>query len=199
MISITLLLIILNIGISLIALYWNEKVFELGMLRPYRMFRKQTWYEVITSGFLHAGISHLLVNMFVLYFFGTVMEQVLGPAHFIALYFSALVFSSLPSLIMHKDNPEYATIGASGAVEAVLFSYIFVFPTEKLILILLPIPIPAWIFGLLFLAYSIYEGRRGKGNVNHGAHIAGALWGVLYLIFFVPNSVDHILTIFGWL
>jgi membrane associated rhomboid family serine protease len=199
MISITLLLIILNIGISLIALYWNEKVFDLGMLRPYRMFRKQTWYEVITSGFLHAGISHLLVNMFVLYFFGTVMEQVLGPTHFIALYFSALVFSSLPSLIMHKDNPEYATIGASGAVEAVLFSYIFVFPTEKLILILLPIPIPAWIFGLLFLAYSIYEGRRGKGNVNHGAHIAGAAWGVLYLIFFVPNSVDHILTIFGWL
>ncbi len=199
MISITLLLIILNIGISLIALYWNEKVFDLGMLRPHRMFRKQTWYEVITSGFLHAGISHLLVNMFVLYFFGTVMEQVLGPTHFIALYFSALVFSSLPSLIMHKDNPEYATIGASGAVEAVLFSYIFVFPTEKLILILLPIPIPAWIFGLLFLAYSIYEGRRGKGNVNHGAHIAGAAWGVLYLIFFVPNSVDHILTIFGWL
>lgn len=199
MISITLLLIILNIGISLIALYWNEKVFDLGMLRPYRMFRKQTWYEVITSGFLHAGISHLLVNMFVLYFFGTVMEQVLGPTHFIALYFSALVFSSLPSLIMHKDNPEYATIGASGAVEAVLFSYIFVFPTEKLILILLPIPIPAWIFGLLFLAYSIYEGRRGKGNVNHGAHIAGAAWGILYLIFFVPNSVDHILTIFGWL
>lgn len=199
MISITLLLIILNIGISLVALYGNEKIFEAGMLRPYRMLRKQTWYEVITSGFLHAGISHLLVNMFVLYFFGTVMEQVLGPAHFIALYFSALVFSSLPSLIMHKDNPEYATIGASGAVEAVLFSYIFVFPTEKLILILLPIPIPAWIFGLLFLVYSIYEGRRGKGNVNHGAHIAGALWGVLYLIFFVPNSVDHILTIFGWL
>lgn len=199
MTSITILLIVLNIGISLIALYKYEKLFEVGMLRPYRMMRKQTWYEVITSGFLHAGISHLLVNMFVLYFFGSVMEQVLGPWHFIALYFSALIFSSIPSLIMHKDNPDYATIGASGAVEAVLFSYIFVFPTEKLILILLPIPIPAWIFGLLFLAYSIYEGRRGKGNVNHGAHIAGAAWGVLYVLFFVPNSVDHILTIFGLL
>lgn len=199
MISITILLIVLNIAISLLALYGNEKLFDVGMLRPYRMFRKQTWYEVITSGFLHAGISHLLVNMFVLYFFGSVMEQVLGPVHFIALYFSALIFSSIPSLIMHKDNPEYATIGASGAVEAVLFSYIFVFPTEKLILILLPIPIPAWIFGLLFLVYSVYEGRRGKGNVNHGAHIAGAAWGVLYLLFFVPNSVDHILTIFGLL
>ena len=197
MISITIVLILLNVGISLAALYWNKKIFDLGMLRPYRMFRKQTWYEVITSGFLHAGMTHLLVNMFVLFFFGTVMEQVLGVGHFIALYFSALVFSSIPSLVMHKDNPEYATIGASGAVEAVLFSYIFVFPTEKLILILLPIPIPAWIFGLLFLAYSIYEGRRGKGNVNHGAHIAGAAWGVLYLLFFVPNSVDHILTIFG--
>lgn len=197
MISITILLIVLNIAISLTALYGNEKIFDKGMLRPYRMLRKQTWYEVITSGFLHAGISHLLVNMFVLYFFGSVMEQVMGPWHFAALYFSALIFSSIPSLIKHKDNPDYATIGASGAVEAVLFSYIFVFPTEKLILLLLPIPIPAWIFGILFLVYSVYEGRRGKGNVNHGAHIAGAAWGVLYLLLFVPNSVDHVLSVFG--
>ncbi len=199
MISITLVLIVLNILISLAALYAVPKLFEKGMLRPYRTIRKQTWYEVITSGFLHAGFTHLLVNMFVLYFFGSVMEQVLGMGHFTALYFSGLMFSALPSLIKHKDNPDYATIGASGAVESVLFSYIFVFPTEKLILVLLPVPIPAWFFGIAFLAYSIYEGKRGAGNVNHAAHIAGAIWGILYLIIFVPNSVDHILTIFGLL
>ncbi|MEX0945130.1 MAG: rhomboid family intramembrane serine protease, partial [Balneolaceae bacterium] len=190
MMTITLVLILLNVVVSLYALYINEKVFEIGMLRPYRTFRNQTWYELITSGFLHAGITHLLVNMFVLYFFGTVIEQVIGPFHFLALYFSALVVSSIPSLVKHRQNPDYATIGASGAVEAVLFSFIFIFPTEKLMLILLPIPIPAWIFGIGFLVYSIYEGKRGKGNVNHGAHIAGAVWGILYLIFFVPGSVD---------
>lgn len=197
MISLTLWIILFNVMVSLFALYIDGRVLEKGMLRPYRTFRQQTWYEVITSGFLHANLTHLLVNMFVLYFFGSVMEGVLGPVHFLMLYFSGLLVSSIPSLVKHRDNPEYATIGASGAVEAVLFSFIFVFPTEKLILILLPIPIPAWLFGLAFLAYSVYEGKRGKGNVNHAAHIAGAIWGVLYLIFFVPNSVDHILTIIG--
>ncbi|MCC5943176.1 MAG: rhomboid family intramembrane serine protease [Balneolaceae bacterium] len=197
--TVTITLIVINVVVSLAALYVSPKLLEKGMLRPYRTLRKQTWYEVITSGFLHANLSHLLVNMFVLFFFGVVMEQVLGVFYFTALYFSGLLFSSIPSLVTHKDNPDYATIGASGAVESVLFSYIFIFPTEKLILILLPIPIPAWFFGLAFLAYSVFEGKRGAGNVNHAAHIAGAIWGILFLILFVPNSVDHILTIFGLL
>lgn len=197
--SLTLLLIIINAVVSLSALYLNKKIFEWGLLRPYRTFRTQSWHEVITSGFLHANLTHLLVNMFVLFFFGIIMEQTLGGLHYLSLYFSALVISSLPSLVRYKDDPNYATIGASGAVQAVLFSYIFVFPTESIILIFLPIPIPAWIFGLIFLAYSVFEGKRRVGNVNHEAHIAGAIWGVLYMIIFVPNSVDHILTIFGLL
>lgn len=195
--SLTVLLIIINIVVSLSALYLNKKILEWGLLRPYRTLRAQSWHEVITSGFLHANFTHLLVNMFVLFFFGIIMEQTLGSLHFLSLYFSALVISSLPSLIRYKDDPNYATIGASGAVQAVLFSYIFVFPTESIILIFLPIPIPAWIFGLIFLAYSVFEGKRRVGNVNHEAHIAGAIWGMLYMIIFVPNSVDHILTIFG--
>lgn len=197
--TITLGLISITSIISLLALYVNESIYEKGMLRPYRTIRKNTWYEIFSSGFLHGSLTHLLVNMFVLYFFGTVMEQVLGPVHFLVLYLSALAFSSIPSFVLHRDNPNYATIGASGAVEAVLFSYIFVFPTEKLILLLLPIPIPAWLFGIAFLAYSIYAGQKGSMKINHEAHIAGAIWGILYLIFFVPNSIDHILTVFGLL
>lgn len=197
--TVTLILIVITAVISLVALYGNQKLLDLGMLRPYRTVRKQTWYEVITSGFLHAGFGHLAVNMFVLFFFGTVMEQTLGVSHFLALYFTGLVFSAIPSLVRHKNEPNYATLGASGAVESVLFSYIFVFPTETIIIVLLPIPIPAWLFGLAFLGYSVYESKRGVGNVNHEAHIAGALWGVIYLLFFVPNSVDHILTVFGLL
>lgn len=198
-ISITLILIIITSIVSLLALYGYESVYEKGMLRPYRTVRKNTWYEVISSGFLHGSLTHLLVNMFVLYFFGTVMEQVLSPAYFLALYFSGLVASSVPSFLLHRDNPDYATIGASGAVEAVLFSYIFVFPTEKLIFLLLPVPIPAWLFGVLFLAYSIYAGQRGSMKINHEAHIAGAIWGILYMLIFVPNGVDHIMRVFGLL
>ncbi|MCG2589379.1 rhomboid family intramembrane serine protease [Rhodohalobacter sulfatireducens] len=198
-ISVTIILIGITCVISLIALYGNEKIYELGMLRPYRTVRKNSWYEVISSGFLHGSLAHLLVNMFVLFFFGSVMEQVLGVYHFLALYISGLAVSSIPSFLFHRDNPSYATLGASGAVEAVLFSYIFVFPTEKLILLLLPIPIPAWLFGAAFLAYSIYEGQKGSMKINHEAHIAGAIWGILYLLFFVPNSIDHILTILGLL
>jgi len=197
--SVTIILIGITCIISLFALYGNEKIYETGMLRPYRTVRKNTWYEIITSGFLHGSFTHLLVNMFVLYFFGSVMEQVLGIHHFIGIYFSGLAASSIPSIVLHRNNPNYATIGASGAVEAVLFSYIFVFPTEKLILLLLPIPIPAWLFGIAFLAYSIYEGKKGSMKINHEAHIAGAIWGILYLLFFVPNSIDHILTVFGLL
>lgn len=192
-------LILLNVLISLTALYGSERLYQWGMFRPYRTLRENSWYELITSGFLHGSLTHLLVNMMVLFFFGTVMENVLGNMQFISLYFSALLFSAIPSLIKHKNNPHYATIGASGAVEAVLFSYIFVFPSEKIILLLLPIPIPAWFFGLAFIGYSIYESKRGKGNINHAAHIAGAVWGIFYMILFVPNSIDHILTVLGLL
>jgi membrane associated rhomboid family serine protease len=190
-------IILLNVVISLAALYTSDKLYDWGMLRPYRTVRQNSWYELITSGFLHGSLTHLLVNMMVLFFFGSVMEDVLGITHFILLYTSALIVSGIPSVIKHKNNPQYATIGASGAVEAVLFSYIFVFPTEKIILLLLPIPIPAWFFGLAFIGYSVFESKRGGGNINHVAHITGAVWGLLYMILFVPNSIDHILTIFG--
>ena len=196
---VTLILIGLNVAVSLSALYLNREIFEKGLMRPYRTLRNGTWYEMITSGFLHANLSHLLVNMFVLFFFGIVIEQTLGPIHYLALYFSSLIVSAAPSLIRHRDNPNYATVGASGAVQSVLFSYIFIFPTEKIMLVLLPVPIPAWVFGILFLLYSVYEGQRKTGNVNHEAHIAGAFWGVVYMVLFVPNSVDHVLSVFGLL
>lgn len=197
--NITIALIALNVIVSLAALFVDRRIFETGLLRPYRTLRKQTWYELITSGFLHGNLSHLFVNMIVLFFFGVIIEQTLGWGYFLALYFSSLIISSFPSLIKYHDDPNYATVGASGAVQSVLFSYIFIFPTEKIILILLPVPIPAWVFGILFLLYSVFENRRKKGNVNHEAHIAGAFWGVLFMILFVPNSLDHILTVFGLL
>ena len=192
--SVTLILITANVVVSLVALYAVPQVFEKGMMMPYRVMRENTWYELISSGFIHAGIGHLFLNMFVLFFFGMALEQTIGREHFIALYLSALVISSLPSLFQHKDNPEFATVGASGAVESVLFGYILLFPLNTIYVMF--IPVYAIIFGALFLIYSVFASKR-EGRINHEAHIAGAIWGFLYLIIFVPNTVDHFLSVFG--
>ncbi len=194
--SITLILIAINAIVSLLGLYAHPRIIEIGMMIPYRTVRQKTWYEIITSGFVHASLGHLFFNMFTLFFFGPVLEQVLGPILFLILYFSGLVVSSLPSLLKHKDNPEYATLGASGAIESVLFAFILLFPFEKIYLMLIPIGIPAFIFGIMFIAYSIYASKQ-EGKVNHEAHIAGAVWGIIFMIVFVPGVIKHFLTTVG--
>lgn len=190
----TFILIGANILVSLAALYVHPKIFEYGMLKPYRVWREHTWYELISSGFVHAGMGHLFLNMFTLFFFGPVLENSIGAVHFVILYFSGLLVSSLPSLWFHKDDPNYATVGASGAVESVLFAFILLFPMQPIYIMLIPIGIPSFVFGIFFLGYSLYA-SKGQGKINHEAHIAGAVWGLLYLLIFVPNTIDHILTI----
>lgn len=196
---ITAVLIGITSAASLFALYLDRRVLNAGMLIPHRVIRNKSWYEVLTAGFLHASLGHLLVNMFVLFVFGMILEQNLGSFQYAALYLSGLLVSSLPSMLYHRDDPNYATLGASGGVESVLFGFIFLFPTDSIYFILLPIPIPAWLFGIAFLAYSVYESKKGSGKVNHEAHIAGAIWGILYMLIFVPNSIDHVLTLLGLL
>jgi membrane associated rhomboid family serine protease len=151
---------------------------------------------VITSGFVHGSISHLLFNMFTLFFFGPILETYIGEIQFLGLYFTGLIASSLPSLIRHKDDPQYATLGASGAVEAVLFGFILLFPLEPLYLMFIPIPIPSLLFGVAFIGYSIYASKK-EGRINHEAHIAGAAWGIFYMLAFVPNTIDHVLSMLG--
>lgn len=193
---ITYYIIAANVVVSLAGLFINPKVVHIGMLIPFRAVRNKTWYEVITSGFVHGSISHLLFNMITLFFFGPVLESQIGEVQFLLLYFSALIASSIPSLIKHKDNPEYATLGASGAVEAVLFGFILLFPMQPLYLMLIPIGIPALIFGIAFIGYSIYASKK-EGRINHEAHIAGAAWGLIYMLAFIPNTIDHVLTMLG--
>lgn len=194
--SVTYILIAANVLVSLLALYVAPVIFKRGMMRPYRVVREHSWYELISSGFIHAGLGHLFLNMFVLFFFGLVLERSIGREHFLILYLSGLVVSSLPSLYQQKDNPEFATVGASGAVEGVLFAFIMLFPLDPIYIMFIPIGIPAILFGILFLIYSVYASKR-EGRINHEAHIAGAIWGVVYLIAFVPNTVDHFLTVMG--
>lgn len=193
----TFYIVVANVIVSLGALYLYPKLIETGYLKPYRTVRENTWYELLTSGFLHANLGHLFVNMFTLYFFGPVMERVLGGGYFSGLYLTGLVVAGIPSVIKFKDDPNYATLGASGAVGSVLFAFIFLFPMEKIYLMLIPIPIPAFVFAILYLLYSMYASKQERGKINHEAHLAGALWGIFYLVIFVPNTIDHFLTVFG--
>jgi len=193
---ITYYLIAANAIVSLIGLFMYPKVIEVGMMMPYRTISNKSWYELITSGFVHGSVSHLLFNMITLFFFGPVLEMQIGEVQFLGLYFTGLIASSIPSLIKHKDNPQYATLGASGAVEAVLFGFILLFPFEPIYLMLIPIGIPALLFGLAFIGYSIYASRK-EGTINHEAHIAGAAWGVFYMLAFVPFAFDHVLSMLG--
>lgn len=193
--SVTLILIAVNVLVSLAA-FSNQKIMEVGLFMPYRTVRQNTWYELITSGFLHGGMTHLLFNMITLFFFGPVLEQNIGQVQFLILYFTGLLASSVPSLIKHKDNPDFATIGASGAVESVLFAFIILYPFEPLYLMFIPIGIPALVFGLLFVGYSMWASKK-EGKINHEAHIAGGAWGIVYMFAFIPNSIDHFLTMIG--
>ena len=197
--SATFYLIVLTSIVSLAALYMYPRLIEWGYLKPSRVVKDNTWYELLTSGFLHANLGHLFVNMFTLFFFGKVMEAVLGAEYFTGLYLTGLIVAGIPSVIKFKNNESYATLGASGAVGAVLFAFIFLFPLESIYLFLIPIPIPAFVFGVLYLIYSMYESKQARGKINHEAHIAGALWGIVYLVIFVPNTIDHFLTVIGLL
>lgn len=193
-----LLLLALTVLVTLLAWYVNPAWQYKGMLRPFQAWHEGKWYQLITSGFLHADGTHLLLNMFVFFFFGPVLEQAIGGGLFLPLYFSALIVSSLPTLIQERNNPRYASLGASGAIEAVLFGYIVMFPLNNIYIIFIPIGIPAILFGGLFLAYSYYEARQRRDNVNHTAHIAGAIYGSVYTLLFVPGALSRFLGHFGF-
>ncbi len=182
---------------SITAWYFAPHFLEDGMLRPYYTIREHKYYQLVTAGFLHADWMHLLFNMFTFYFFGPFLEQILGTPVFIGLYFTSLIVANIPSLIRHRNDPSYASLGASGAVEGVIFSFILFYPWQKLYLFFIPIGIPAIIFGILFIAYSIFESRRQRGSINHEAHITGAVTGIIFTIIFKPVALSIFLQKIG--
>jgi len=155
--------------------------------------RKQ-WYRMLTHGLIHADAAHLIFNMIALYSFGTGLEKAfsssclfgtLGKPMFLLLYITALVAASTPDLIKHKDSYHFRSLGASGAVSAVIFASIVILPTIGVGLIFLPIFIPGYLFAVIYLAISAYLDKRGGSNINHGAHLWGALFGLFFTIAFI--------------
>lgn len=150
---------------------------------PYRVIKNNEWYRLISHGFVHADTVHLFVNMFTFWSFGVYMEhsfQYLGFGGwaFPALYFGGMIAASLYDLVRKRNNSYYSSIGASGAVSAVLFAAIFLDPWSKILLFAV-IPIPGILFGVLYLIYCQYMAKRSADNVNHNAHFYGAVFGFI--------------------
>ena len=186
----TQLIVLLTAVISLFA-FSSRSLKEKMLCRPYLIKENFQWYRFFTSGLIHADWEHLLFNMFTLYLFGQIVEEeftairlfgIHGKSIYFILYVTALPISLLTTYWKHNQNPRYASLGASGAVSAVLFAAILLKPTIKIGLFILPPIIPGFVFGPLYLLLSTYLGNRGKDNINHAAHIAGALYGVIFTL-----------------
>ncbi|MBC8769992.1 rhomboid family intramembrane serine protease [Arenibacter sp. BSSL-BM3] len=143
--------------------------------------------RMLTSGFLHVDLSHLFFNMFTLYFFADVVIDWFGPGKFVILYFISLVAGSLLALYFHKSEPYYSAVGASGAVTGILYSAILLEPGMRLGIMFIPIPLPAYVLGILYLFYSIYGMKTRLGNIGHTAHFGGAIGGYVVTLFFKPD------------
>ncbi len=175
----TLLLAVIVV-VGLIALRVPGLV-ERGVFRPGAFARDGRWWTPITSAFLHADMAHLLFNGFTFWAFAFGLEREMGSARFLALYVTGLLVSDIGTWIAHRNDPGYSTLGASGAILAVLFASIVYFPTSSLYIVPIPVPIPAPLFAIGYLVLSWIAKKRGGGRINHDAHIGGAIAGVLFV------------------
>ena len=157
------------------------------LFNPYRLTRNKEWHQVFTHGLIHANWMHLGFNMLAFYFFAFSLETIIGHYEFFVLYMMSLVISTIPGLIQHKDNDLYNALGASGAVSAVVMSFILIMPDIELMFILLPIPMPGWVLGLLYIGYSFYASLRRTDNIAHDAHLWGALSGIVITVLLKPE------------
>ncbi len=188
----TLAIIFVTLLVSYAA-WQSTSLFQRLVHVPYLVKRKSQYYRLLTSGFIHANYMHLLFNMLTLYFFGDLVATLLqvntrlnGELLFLGLYLGGIVVSDIPTLLRHKDHSQYSSLGASGGVSAVVFSYIAIQPTQSLCLFFI-LCLPGFVLGILYLMYSWYMAKNPQDHINHEAHLYGALFGLLYTLFFAPE------------
>lgn len=192
--SITYIIIGITVLISMIS-FSNPKLLRALMMNPYTILHNRQYYRFLTSGFVHINHMHLLFNMFSFYFFGTAVEQIFnyifgadGPVYFISLYVLSIIVSDLPTFFKQRNNPSYNSLGASGAVAAVIFAFIIFQPLQD-ICVFIALCMPGFILGILFVGFSYYQGKRSRDAINHEAHLYGALFGLLFCVLVYPNSI----------
>jgi len=181
-----LVILIITLVVSGIGLR-SPKLIERSVLRPYRVARRTGYAGLLSSAFVHANVAHLLFNLITFYSFGFPLERAIGSVKFVVLYFSALLVSGIGTCVQHRNDPAYASLGASGAILGVLFAAIVYFPRQSLYILPFPVPIPAPLFAIGYLAYSWYASRHRSGNINHDAHIFGALAGLAFVLVTDPD------------
>lgn len=187
--SLTLIITIATVGISLLAMN-NESLMDKCIFHPYSIAKDPSqWYRAITCGFIHADIPHLAFNMLSFFMFGDLVEQYFefifgssGRILYLLFYISALVICIIPTYFTHFKQYNYYSLGASGAVSAIVFAGIFLQPTMKIGFFVIPPVIPGFLFGPIYLGLTIYLSKKGTGNINHSAHLWGSLYGITFLI-----------------
>lgn len=191
---ITYILIGITVAISLYA-FKEQSVLQRFIMNPYHISKRGQYYRFISSGFVHNDHMHLIFNMFSLYFFGRAVEMVFayifgstGAIYFIALYILGIVVSDIPTFLKQKNNPRYNSLGASGGVAAVIFAFIIFRPLDDICLYF-ALCFPGFILGTLYLVFSWYQGRKSNDNINHDAHLYGALFGLIFCIIVYPRSL----------
>ncbi|MGI6291008.1 MAG: rhomboid family intramembrane serine protease [Bacteroidales bacterium] len=192
-------LIVLSITVLISIIAFNRKdVFYALSFNAYAVARRRQWYRVLSYGFIHANWVHLLVNMFVLWMFGGLLEKTYvylfatkGYFMYLLLYLSSIVVATMGDLKQYKDDYNYHAVGASGATSAVIFAGILLYPMQKIYIFFIPIGIPAFIFGILFLIYSAYMSRRNIDNIGHNAHFYGAVYGFFFTLMFDYKLIVH--------
>ncbi len=196
-------LIIFGTAIVSIMAFNNYQLFERMKFNAYQIkHNKETW-RFFSYALVHAGWMHLLINMFVLWSFGDIVEKYFtvnyglkGELYFIMLYVAGILFSTLVDFYQNRDNYYYNAVGASGAVSAIVFASILIFPGGSIFIFPIPIPIPSWLFGILYLVYSAYMAKKGIDNVGHTAHFWGAVVGIVFMIIFAPETLQSFLHYF---
>ena len=193
--SVTIIIIAVTVIVSLLA-FNNHEIFRRLAFNAYDIKHFKNSYRFLSYALIHADWIHLFVNMMVLYSFGRIVEQyyemlfgLKGILYFVLLYVGGTALSTLPSYGKHKDDYSYTAVGASGAVSAVVFTYILFDPMGKLTIFPIPIGIPAILFGILYLIYSAYMGKKNIDNVGHDAHFWGAIFGFVFTIILKPELI----------
>jgi membrane associated rhomboid family serine protease len=198
MMNLTLIIIVITAIISIQA-FSNHGLMNRLILDPYQMFRSKQWYRFITSGFLHADWLHLIINMFVFFSFGSIVEQYYsyffgsaGKFMFVLLYLSSILAASASSYYGNRNNPSYRSLGASGAVSAITTTSILFEPMTKIYLYGI-IGMPNIVAGILYLIYSQYASRNANDHINHEAHFYGAVYGVVFTLVAKPRIFYYFL------
>jgi membrane associated rhomboid family serine protease len=198
--SLTIVLVAATVLVSWLA-FNNPKLLDRLILWPPAIDRQKQYDRLLTHGFIHADFQHLLFNMITLFFFGRAIEPMfvdrIGLLGFLGFYLSAIVVAILPSYMQHIHDARYRSLGASGAVSAVMFSFILFSPWSKIYFFPFPFGIPAVLYAVFYVGYTIWMERRGGDNINHSAHLVGGAYGVAFTLLAMPDALNGFLRQLG--